>query len=98
MHKAPPGVDWRAIERANGERQMARQETPRGRRALAERAPSPWNEVGSSNLAGRMWCATIASDGSAIYAGSDLGGLWKGESPGLRVDGRSATTLYGGRL
>ncbi len=81
MHKAPPDVDWRAIERANGERQMAR------RKLLAQTsrtnaAVSPWNEVGSSNLAGRMWCATIASDGSSIYAGSDLGGLWKGDLAG----------------
>ena len=68
MHKAPPDVDWRAIERANGERQMARRKllasSARSDAARSNAAVSPWHEVGSSNLACRMWCATIASDGN----------------------------------
>jgi photosystem II stability/assembly factor-like uncharacterized protein len=86
MHKTAPGQDWRAIELANAEREMQRRnalsrsaQSNAGRRALTA---SPWREVGSANLAGRMWCATIASDGSTIYSGSDLGGLWKGDLSG----------------
>jgi hypothetical protein len=94
MHRAAPGVDWRAIELRNAEREMERRNrlVESGAAALSA---SPWREVGSSNLAGRMWCATIASDGSTVYSGSDLGGLWKGN-----LDGTSWTplgdNLYGG--
>lgn len=94
MHRTAPGVDWRAIELENAEREMERRNrlVQGGGAALAA---SPWREVGSSNLAGRMWSATIASDGSTIYAGSDLGGLWKGN-----LGGTSWTplgdNLYGG--
>ncbi|MCE9592838.1 MAG: hypothetical protein K8S98_01480 [Planctomycetes bacterium] len=92
-HHAAPGVDWRAIERANGEAEMAR------RNALAKSgqlaAVNTWSEVGSKNQAGRMWCATLASDGVSLYSGSDLGGLWKGD-----LNGSSwaplGDNLYGG--
>lgn len=92
-HRTAPGVDWRAIELANGEREMARRNALRARGALA--ATTPWTEVGSKNLAGRMWCAALASDGFTVYSGSDLGGLWRGDLAG------SAWTplgdnLYGG--
>jgi len=94
MHRTGPGVDWRAIELANAEREMRRRNRMAQDSSLVPLG-GPWKEVGSANLAGRMWCATIASDGSTIYSGSDLGGLWKGD-----LNGTSWTplgdNLYGG--
>ena len=91
MHHSGPGVDWRAIERANG---LAEQ----GRRNLLASAPAQaqlWGEVGSANLAGRMHCAALGPDGATLYAGSSLGGLWRGN-----LDGTGWTphgdNLYGG--
>ena len=78
MHRTGPGVDWRAIERANG---LAEQ----GRRNLLASAPAQaqlWGEVGSANLAGRMHCAALGPDGATLYAGSSLGGLWRGNLDG----------------
>lgn len=75
LHRAPPDVDWRAVERANGAREQAR------RNALARSASKVaidrWTEIGSSNQAGRMHCAALAPDGATLYAGSALGGLWR---------------------
>ena len=84
MHVAPPDVDWREIERANGRREMER------RNSLAAGGELPmsgsrWSEVGSRNLAGRMHCARLGPDGPAgrkLYAGSALGGLWRGDPDG----------------
>jgi photosystem II stability/assembly factor-like uncharacterized protein len=98
MHRAAPGVDWRAIEEANGRREQER------RNAIAAdqlasgtlgAVASPWTEVGSSNQAGRMLSAVIGPDGQTLYAGSALGGLWRGG-----LDGSGWTplgdNLYGG--
>jgi hypothetical protein len=94
MHRVAPGVDWREIERANGLAEMAR------RNRLAQAAPqflmtSSWGEIGSRNQAGRMMCASLSPDGARIYAGSHLGGLWRGN-----YDGTGWTplgdNLYGG--
>ena len=78
MHRAPPGVDWRRIERDNGLAQMRkRTEVERGARVAL--APSGrWIERGSDNQSGRMVTARPSTDGIALYAGSALGGLWKG--------------------
>jgi len=70
MHRAAPGVDWKAIERANG---LALQEA-RGR--AGDRSDA-WTEIGSRNQAGRIHCAAISVSGDSLYAGSDRGGLWK---------------------
>src|SRR5258705_7861268 len=69
MHRTGPGVDWRAIELANAERDMRRRNRMAQDSSLVPLG-GPWKEVGSANLAGRMWCATIASAGSTIYSGS----------------------------
>lgn len=93
MHRAAPGVDWRAIERENGEREMQR-------RTELARAPGPrawapsWTEVGSKNQAGRMHCAVIAPDGVTLYAGSSLGGLWRRDALGTWTP--LGDDLYGG--
>lgn len=94
MHKAAPGVDWRAIERENGERAMER------RRAsfdspLPTKAVSAWKEVGSSNQAGRMHCVSISEDKTKLYSGSSLGGIWRGNIGGGGWEPLS-DNLYGG--
>ncbi|MFN9787623.1 MAG: hypothetical protein ACK57N_13720 [Planctomycetia bacterium] len=80
MHKAAEGVDWRAIERQNQEREEAR------RRAWAQGTaliPSRWSEVGSKNQAGRMHCVQRSpSVAGRLYAGSSLGGVWLGNENG----------------
>ena len=80
IHKAPPDVDWRALERQNGLAQLAK------RNALAQQPPAPkgelWVERGSDNLAGRMHVARHSTDGGTIYAGSSRGGIWKGDPDG----------------
>ena len=79
MHRAAPGVDWGSIERANG---LALQE--QRRRAGGSRAGtgSPWVEVGSRNLAGRMHAAVLSPAGDSLYAGSSRGGVWKADLDG----------------
>ncbi len=76
LHRAAPDVDWKAIERANGVAEMER------RNSLALSGvnllvANPWSEVGSKNQAGRMMCATLGPDGTKLYAGSALGGVWR---------------------
>ncbi|MBM4366270.1 MAG: exo-alpha-sialidase [Deltaproteobacteria bacterium] len=78
-HRAPPGVNWREVERDNGLAQLQK------RNALRASPPSAaggepgdgdaWIERGSQNQAGRMFVA--ASSGAELYAGSALGGLWR---------------------
>jgi photosystem II stability/assembly factor-like uncharacterized protein len=78
QHRAAPGVDWRALERANAARGLRR----RNALALAGvRGRGPWSEVGSSNQAGQTRCCALGTerDGErALYLGSGNGGLWRG--------------------
>lgn len=100
MHRTSPGVDWRALERDNGRRSLAR------RNALAEGTLPPdtlppdtldarWQERGSDNQAGRTHSAAVSPDGDQLYVGSALGGVWRGE-----LDGTGwaplGDNLYGG--
>ena len=99
LHRTGPDVDWRAVERENGAREQARRNAiARARQqggAVGLAAQVAWSEVGSSNLSGRMHCTAIASDQQTLYAGSALGGLWRGG-----IDGSNWTplgdNLYGG--
>lgn len=81
MHRAAPGVDWRAIEREN-----ARAETERRNRLGRQFGPKAlggvWQEVGSSNQAGRMMSVAHGLDGQTLYGGSHLGGLWRADLQG----------------
>ena len=82
MHKAAPGVDWKAVDRANIELERER------RNNLAHlpfQTFTFWREVGSRNQAGRTPCmARGPQSGSAakLYCGADNGGLWRGEPNG----------------
>ncbi len=95
MHLAAPGVDWRAIESAN----YAREE--RRRVALAHTSAltvSDWTEIGSRNQCGRIHCMARVQGGGAsskLYAGADLGGVWRGNADGTGWQPLS-DNLYGG--
>ncbi len=93
MHRAAPGVDWRAIEQDNGNTlQQLRNE------AVAHKnhdRTSPWTETGSRNLAGRMHAVALSAAGDSLYGGSSRGGVWKGSLWGQ--DWRPLSdNLYGG--
>ncbi len=93
IHKAPPDVDWKAVERANGLAQIDK------RNALADGPPPPtdaaWLERGSANLAGRMHVTRLSSDGTQIVAGSSKGGVWRGSLEGSDWE-PLGDNLYGG--
>ncbi|MCB9779627.1 MAG: hypothetical protein H6742_13770 [Alphaproteobacteria bacterium] len=102
-HRAPDGVDWKAIERGNGMAQTDRRRAgaaglPAGATAVSYEdgvTDGVWVERGSENQAGRIHVATISRDGHALYAGSSKGGVWK-----LDLDSDSwspiADDVYGG--
>jgi photosystem II stability/assembly factor-like uncharacterized protein len=75
-HRAPDGVDWLAMERANGEAQVKKRRLP----APPAEGPERWVERGSTNQAGRTHSGQRLADGT-LYVGSALGGLWK-QPPG----------------
>ena len=93
IHKAPPDVDWKAMERANGLAQIDK------RNALAANPPPPaeasWVERGSQNLAGRMHVTRLSSDGESLVAGSSKGGVWRGSRDGTDWE-PLGDNLYGG--
>jgi hypothetical protein len=94
LHRAAPGVQWRDIERDNGLAEMAR------RNALAASGASflmsqSWGEIGSKNQAGRMMCAALSPDGTRVYAGAALGGLWRCDYGGVNWT-PLGDNLYGG--
>ncbi|MEZ6014283.1 MAG: hypothetical protein R3F49_04165 [Planctomycetota bacterium] len=87
LHKAAPGVDWRAIEAANHERERQRRvDAVRNMGAgAALRTGFVWEEVGSRNLAGHTRTAHLGPDlgaGRALYLGSANGGVWRSDPTG----------------
>jgi len=93
MHRTAPGVDWRAIERENGLREMERRAD-----LLNTSSTSRWGEIGSSNQAGRMHTAVLGPDGVDgrwLYAGASLGGVWRARPDGSEWQPLS-DNLYGG--
>lgn len=93
-HRAPPGWDTSATERANGLRQVAR-------RAALRRSPpavaptARWVERGSDNQAGRVHAARLSAAGDTLYLGSSLGGVWRGDPEGVGWE-PIGDNLYGG--
>lgn len=79
MHRAAPGVDWRAIEAAN--RRTLTERRNQGMRAPFATAGA-WNEVGSRNLAGSMFAVAPSSNGQDLYLGSAHGGVFRGPKDG----------------
>jgi photosystem II stability/assembly factor-like uncharacterized protein len=95
IHRTAPGTEWRAIERANGVAAIRR------RTRLTREGPSSWVERGSENLAGSMYHvvyapgADPAAGPATLYAGSALGGLWRGRDDGTEWE-PLGDNLYGG--
>ncbi|MFT5462224.1 MAG: photosystem II stability/assembly factor-like uncharacterized protein [Planctomycetota bacterium] len=79
MHRTPPGVDWRALERDNARSQAAR------RAALVNSHAAGvtlWSEKGSNDQAGNVMVSALSPDGQTLYSGSALGGLWSSDPDG----------------
>jgi hypothetical protein len=74
-HRAGPDVDWASIERVNGRAQIAKRNALA---ALWAGTGTRWTERGSDNQAGRMHVAVPGPTGDTLYAGSSLGGIWRG--------------------
>lgn len=93
VHRAPPGVEYKLIERRNGLAQVAK------RNALAAAPPPPdgasWTERGSINQSGRMHAAAHSPDHATLYGGSALGGVWKSDLAGTTWT-PIGDNLYGG--
>ncbi|GEM_PF-783044 len=99
LHRTPPDVDYKAVERANGLAQIAKRNAIAQERAERNVVPrmGDWTERGSSNQAGRMHVALHSPDQSTLWAGSAKGGIWR-----RPVDSTSSAwaaigdNLYGG--
>lgn len=79
MHRAAPGVDWRAIEEQNRRDLMAAREQAIFSTQLTA---GQWQEFGSRNLAGSVHITVPSSDGQSLYVGTDLGGVFFGPADG----------------
>lgn len=90
-HKAPPGVDWKVIERQNGLEQIDKRN---GIAGLRDGGPA-WVERGSDNQAGRTHVTRRSPDGGTLYVGTSLGGLWRGNPDGTGWE-PLGDNLYGG--
>lgn len=92
MHRAAPGVDWRAIERENAIQAAGRKQQARQNRAATS---ATWTEVGSRDQAGNTKVAVPSADWSTLYVGSALGGMFR-----AGIDGSNWTAMsdhiYGG--
>ncbi len=95
MHRAAPGVDWRAIEKENGLTAMERKRQAVMSVPGHRGGTGAWRELGSRNLAGRMHSAAWSPDGQVLYTGSDRGGLWMGNPDGTGWT-PLGDNLYGG--
>jgi hypothetical protein len=97
MHRAAPGVDWRAIDRATRDRKAVKRLAERkallDKGALQPGVPvienietvamlGTWNERGSDNLSGRMHTSDVDPETGIIYAGSAGGNVWVGNLAG----------------
>ncbi len=94
-HRAPEGTDWKAMERANGIAQIAKRNQLAKRRAGPDASGGVWQERGSDNQSGRMHDARWNADRTALYAGSSLGGIWRGNLDGTAWE-PLGDNLYGG--
>ncbi len=91
-HRAPDGVDTKPIEIANGDAQRRKRNTLAGMQAAGV---DRWIERGSRNQAGRIHVAAHSPDGTALYAGSSKGGVWRGGLDGTNWE-PLGDNIYGG--
>lgn len=92
LHQTPPGVDWRAIEKANWRSTfLTRQAESRGGLLT-----NLWDEVGSANVAGRTHVTALDPNGNGgVLVGSANGGVWSGNVSGTGWTPRSDAVGYG---
>lgn len=88
LHRAPPGVSWRAVEAENRRRSLE------ARAALIEQglAAEPlgtWRERGSFDQTGRNLVTAVGTDGKTLFIGSATGGVFSGLPGGRRWTPRS---------
>ena len=87
IHRAAPGVNWRAIDR------QTRYTKYSSHRFLKHSFSSldtladgniigNWHERGSSNQAGRIWAADMDTATGYVYCLSDGGNVWRGTLTG----------------
>lgn len=79
LHRTPPELDYKTIEKGNGLAQIAKRNTISDARQQRIAVPrmGDWTERGSANQAGRMHVALHSPDQSTLWAGSAKGGLWR---------------------
>ena len=101
MHRAAPGVDWRAIEASNQAAQLAKRNAMRAQLSgpgAGMAGGHAWEEVGSRNQAGHTRCAALGPDRNGsrwLYVGSANGGLWRSPEDGSAWEPLS-DELFGG--
>jgi photosystem II stability/assembly factor-like uncharacterized protein len=101
MHRTAPGVDWRAIERTNQARQLAKRNAMRAQLSqpgAGLASGHAWEEVGSRNQAGHTRCAAVGPSRQGfrwLYIGSANGGLWRSPEDGSAWEPLS-DSLFGG--
>jgi hypothetical protein len=78
IHLAAPGVDWRQVEAENRHAAFLERQAL----AAAGRGVASWEELGSANQAGRTHVTAYSHQTGALYVGSSLGGVWKGDVAG----------------
>ena len=97
MHRTPPGVNWRKVERENRRQSLARlAET-----AAAGAAPSGvWLQRGPINQTGRTFATAVTGDGETLLLGSgdQGGGLFSGTPGGAGWAERAAAVGAGVQL
>jgi hypothetical protein len=89
MHKAAPGVNWRAIDEETRRTKIAARTGPQpgNQTATVETLANgnlvgEWKERGSANQSGRIWVADLDTTNGTVYCGSDGGNVWKGNMTG----------------
>jgi photosystem II stability/assembly factor-like uncharacterized protein len=86
-HRAAPGVDWRAIEEANLQANLAF--------AAARPGPKPvWRERGPWNQTGSTAVTAVAPDGKTLLLATSQGGIFSGV-PGAPKWNRRTDSLSG---
>jgi len=91
MHRAAPGVNWKAIEQQNRwQNYLLRKQYSQNKGPLTQLRDTIangaldgyWRERGSVNLAGRIHVAEYDSVNNLIYCGSAGGTIWRGSFNG----------------
>ncbi|RMG62883.1 MAG: hypothetical protein D6722_18105, partial [Bacteroidetes bacterium] len=102
LHRAAPGTDWEAIDRATryarAQQRFRQRASQTGRTTSADYAQDTlaggllsghWRETGSSNQAGRIHLAEYHAPSGTLYLASSGGNIWVGNRQGDRWEVRN---------